>query len=155
MKSFRNGEVDRVDIILDNSGLELFVDLTLAELLIGKCGVKKVVFHGKVCTFIKYVGELGILHNVFLCISESLICLLFYTISLLQIYWKIKFTNFWVNKNTVDFNFKKADCPRLLISAAESNFRWFCSYCHYYFGLSELSLLWKFQKPLVFIYLYI
>ncbi|KAL3985047.1 hypothetical protein ACH3XW_37025 [Acanthocheilonema viteae] len=43
----RNSEVNRVDVILDNSGLELFADLVLADLLIGKCGVKKVVFHGK------------------------------------------------------------------------------------------------------------
>ncbi|VDK87713.1 unnamed protein product [Litomosoides sigmodontis] len=43
----RNGEVSRVDIVLDNSGLEFFADLALADLLVGKCGVKKVVFHGK------------------------------------------------------------------------------------------------------------
>uniref|UniRef100_A0A0R3S481 Sugar phosphate phosphatase n=1 Tax=Elaeophora elaphi TaxID=1147741 RepID=A0A0R3S481_9BILA len=43
----RNGEVNRVDIILDNSGLELFGDLALAELLIAKGGVKKIIFHGK------------------------------------------------------------------------------------------------------------
>ncbi|VIO98351.1 Uncharacterized protein BM_BM3723 [Brugia malayi] len=43
----RSGKVERVDIVLDNSGLELFADLAVAELLIGKCGVKNVVFHGK------------------------------------------------------------------------------------------------------------
>ncbi|VDM93786.1 unnamed protein product, partial [Onchocerca ochengi] len=43
----RNDEIDRVDIVLDNSGLELFADLVLAELLVGKCGIKKVYFHGK------------------------------------------------------------------------------------------------------------
>ncbi|CAG9534988.1 unnamed protein product [Cercopithifilaria johnstoni] len=43
----RNGNTNRVDIILDNSGLELFADLALSDLLIQKCGVKKVVFHGK------------------------------------------------------------------------------------------------------------
>ncbi|OZC05189.1 hypothetical protein X798_07842 [Onchocerca flexuosa] len=43
----RNDEIDRVDIVLDNSGLELFSDLVLAELLVGKYGIKRVYFHGK------------------------------------------------------------------------------------------------------------
>uniref|UniRef100_A0A915PIP5 Sugar phosphate phosphatase n=1 Tax=Setaria digitata TaxID=48799 RepID=A0A915PIP5_9BILA len=43
----RSGEVDRVDIVLDNSGFELFADLALAEILINKFGVKKIFFHGK------------------------------------------------------------------------------------------------------------
>lgn len=70
MKNSRSGEVNRVDIVLDNSGLELFADLALADLLVGKCGVKKVVFHGKVCIFLKFVsanlkflGKLRILYK--------------------------------------------------------------------------------------------
>ncbi|EFO20189.1 hypothetical protein LOAG_08302 [Loa loa] len=47
VRILKNGEMDRIDIVLDNSGLELFTDLALAELLIGKYSVKKVIFHGK------------------------------------------------------------------------------------------------------------
>ncbi|KAM3717378.1 Damage-control phosphatase ARMT1 [Dirofilaria immitis] len=43
----KNGEVNRLDIVLDNCGLELFADLVFAELLIDSYGVKKVYFHGK------------------------------------------------------------------------------------------------------------
>lgn len=47
--------MNRVDIVLDNSGVEFFADLALANLLVGKCNVKKVVFHGKVCVFVKFL----------------------------------------------------------------------------------------------------
>ncbi|VDN40140.1 unnamed protein product [Gongylonema pulchrum] len=43
-----SGRVNRIDIVLDNAGLELFGDLAVAELLVDKRGVHKVHFHGKV-----------------------------------------------------------------------------------------------------------
>ncbi|KHN76861.1 UPF0364 -like protein [Toxocara canis] len=43
----RNVESKRVDIVLDNAGLELFSDMALADFLITKRRVAKVVFHGK------------------------------------------------------------------------------------------------------------
>ncbi|KAI6227496.1 Sugar phosphate phosphatase [Aphelenchoides fujianensis] len=41
------GEKKQVDVILDNSGLELFTDLCLGELLVATGLATKVVFHGK------------------------------------------------------------------------------------------------------------
>lgn len=38
----------QIDIILDNSGLELFMDLCLCDFLVAKELVSKVVLHGKV-----------------------------------------------------------------------------------------------------------
>ncbi|KAG8823876.1 hypothetical protein FRC17_009233 [Serendipita sp. 399] len=38
---------DRVDMVLDNAGFELYTDLILAEFLVSLMGVKKVVFHPK------------------------------------------------------------------------------------------------------------
>ncbi|VDN05355.1 unnamed protein product [Thelazia callipaeda] len=43
----RSAEVNCIDIVLDNAGIELFADLALAELLMSVCSVKKVRFHGK------------------------------------------------------------------------------------------------------------
>ena len=54
----RNCKNARIDIILDNSGLEFFGDLCLAELLLVKRGVSKVVFHGKVCVTITSLQSL-------------------------------------------------------------------------------------------------
>lgn len=38
----------RLDIIMDNAGLELFTDMCLADFLISKDCIEKIVFHGKV-----------------------------------------------------------------------------------------------------------
>lgn len=38
----------RLDIVLDNAGLEVFVDLCLADFMIEKSLADKVMFHGKV-----------------------------------------------------------------------------------------------------------
>ncbi|MFH4975213.1 hypothetical protein AB6A40_001922 [Gnathostoma spinigerum] len=43
----RKGTAGRVDIVLDNAGIELFSDLALAEFLLSACYVQKVVIHGK------------------------------------------------------------------------------------------------------------
>lgn len=44
-------KLHRLDIILDNSGIELFTDILLADFLIAKGFVKQVYLHGKVRNF--------------------------------------------------------------------------------------------------------
>ncbi|VDK60060.1 unnamed protein product [Anisakis simplex] len=46
-KFLRNVESKRVDIVLDNAGFELFADMVLADYLVTKLKVEKVVLHGK------------------------------------------------------------------------------------------------------------
>uniref|UniRef100_A0A915CIZ6 Sugar phosphate phosphatase n=1 Tax=Parascaris univalens TaxID=6257 RepID=A0A915CIZ6_PARUN len=47
MAILRNAKLKRIDIVLDNAGLELFSDMVLADFLVTKSGAAKVVFHGK------------------------------------------------------------------------------------------------------------
>lgn len=44
---FEAHQLDRIDVILDNCGLELLNDLLLAEFLIASCLVQKIYFHAK------------------------------------------------------------------------------------------------------------
>ena len=45
---FSLNENARVDLVLDNAGLELFTDLCLGDQLISTGCARKVIFHGKV-----------------------------------------------------------------------------------------------------------
>lgn len=49
--NFRPSKLSRIDIILDNAGLEVFADICLADFLISKNLVEKVFFHGKVSEY--------------------------------------------------------------------------------------------------------